>query len=102
MKRWLHGWIAVALSAAASLATASTSEIEPASPERDVPAERAGIAPGDVIVRFGNKQVRHPMNVTGVLLGAELAQHVAIEFICNGKSSSVEAQLALLPIQPAP
>jgi hypothetical protein len=55
-----------------------------------------------VIVRFGNKQVRHAMDVAGVVLGAEPAQHVAIDFIRNGRCSTVEARLAPLPTQPAP
>ena len=70
--------------------------------ERDGPAERAGIAPGDLIVRFGDKQVRHAMDVTGVVLGAEPAQLVLIDFIRNGRRSTVEARLAPLPTQPAP
>jgi serine protease DegQ len=65
--------------------------------ERDGPAQRAGIAPGDLIVRFGNKQVRHAMDVTGVVLGAEPAEHVSIDFVRNGRRSSVEARLAPLP-----
>jgi S1-C subfamily serine protease len=70
--------------------------------ERGGPAEHAGIAPGDVIVRFGDKQVRHAMDVTGVVLGAEPAEHVSIDFIREGRRSTVEAQLAPLPTQPAP
>jgi len=69
--------------------------------ERDGPAERAGIAPGDVIVRFGNKEVRHAMDVTGIVLGAEPAQLVPIDFIRNGRRSTVEARLAPLPTRPA-
>jgi serine protease DegQ len=70
--------------------------------ERAGPAERAGIVPGDVIVRFGNKQVRHAMDLTGVVLGAEPAEHVSIDFVRQGRRSSVEARLAPLPAQPAP
>jgi serine protease DegQ len=70
--------------------------------ERDGPAERAGIAPGDLIVRFGNKHVRHAMDVTGVVLGAEPAENVSIDFVRDGRQSTVEARLAPLPAQPAP
>jgi serine protease DegQ len=70
--------------------------------ERDGPAERAGLAPGDVIVRFRDKQVRDAMEVAGVVLGAEPAQPVSIDFIRNGRRSSVEARLAPLPTPPTP
>jgi serine protease Do len=70
--------------------------------ERDGPAERAGIAPGDLIVRFGNEPVRHAMDVTGVVLGAEPAGLVSIDFIRNGRRSTVEAELAPIPERPAP
>ena len=66
------------------------------------PADRAGIAPGDVIVRFGDKQVRHAMDVTAVVLGAEPAEHVSIDFVREGRPASAKAQLAPLPTQPAP
>jgi serine protease DegQ len=70
--------------------------------ERDGPAERAGIAPGDLIVGFRNKQVRHAMDVTGVVLGAGPAEHVSIDLVRNGRRSTVEARLAPVPAQPAP
>jgi S1-C subfamily serine protease len=70
--------------------------------ERDGPAERAGIAPGDLIVRFGNEQVRHAMDVTGVVLGAEPGEHVSIDFVRNGRRSTVETELAPVPTHLAP
>jgi serine protease DegQ len=36
----------------------------------DGPADRAGIAPGDVIVRFGEKPVSHSADVRSVVIGA--------------------------------
>jgi serine protease Do len=70
--------------------------------ERDGPAERAGIAPGDVIVRFGNKQVHRAMDVTAVVIGAEPAERVSIDFLRDRRRSTVEAELAPMPTPPAP
>jgi S1-C subfamily serine protease len=70
--------------------------------ERDGPASRAGIAPGDLIVRFGSKGVRNAMDVTGVVIGAEPAERVSIEFMRNGTRSRVEAELGPLSTPPAP
>jgi hypothetical protein len=55
-----------------------------------------------VIVRFGDKQVLHAMDVTGVVLGAEPAEHVSIDFVREGRRASAKAQLAPLPNPPAP
>jgi hypothetical protein len=76
----LHFVRAVARGRIASLATA----VANASRHRglvvavdvNAPAERPGIAPGDVIVRFGEKQVSHPQDVRAVVIGADAAMHV--------------------------
>jgi serine protease DegS len=66
--------------------------------ERDGPAEKAGITPGDLIVGFANKPVRHAMQVTGVVLGAEPTEPVAIDLIRQGRRSTVQALLAPVPV----
>ena len=68
--------------------------------ERDGPADRAGIAPGDVIVRVGEKRVSHAQDVRGVVIGADPGTHVPIDILRNGKRASVDVQLAPLPMQP--
>jgi serine protease DegQ len=82
------------------LTTRPTREVEGAvvvTVERDGPADRAGIAPGDVVVRVGSKQVRHSQDVTGVVIGGEPAERVVIHYLRNGKRGTAEAQLAPLP-----
>jgi S1-C subfamily serine protease len=67
--------------------------------EREGPADRAGIEPGDVIVRFGERQVQHPQDVTSVVLGGEPGARMAIDLVRNGKPATVEVRLAPLPTQ---
>jgi serine protease DegS len=66
------------------------------------PADRAGIEAGDVIVRFGARQVQRPQDVTSVVIGGEPGEQVAIELVRNGKPATVEVQLVALPTQQAP
>jgi S1-C subfamily serine protease len=70
--------------------------------EHEGPADRAGIAAGDVIVRIGERSVEHPQDLRGVVVGAEPGMRVPIEFSRNGKRATVEVELAPLPTrQPA-
>jgi len=69
--------------------------------EREGPADRAGIEPGDVIVRFGERQVQRPQDVTSVVIGGEPGERRAIDLVRNGKPASVEVRLAPLPTQQA-
>jgi serine protease DegQ len=67
--------------------------------DRDGPADRAGIAPGDVIVRVGEKRVSHAQDVRGVVIGADPGTHVPIDILRNGKRATVDVQLESLPMQ---
>ena len=69
--------------------------------EREGPADRAGIEPGDVIVRFGERQVQRPQDVTSVVIGGEPGERMAIDLVRNGKPATVEVRLAPLPTQQA-
>ena len=69
--------------------------------EHKGPADQAGIEPGDVIVRVGERQVQRPMDVTSVVIGGEAGEKVAIDFVRNGKRATVAVQLAPLPTQQA-
>jgi S1-C subfamily serine protease len=65
--------------------------------EREGPADRAGIEPGDVIVRFGARQVQRPQDVASVVIGGEPGDRMAVDLVRNGKPATVEVQLAPLP-----
>ncbi len=69
--------------------------------EREGPADRAGVAPGDLIVRVGEKDVRHPREATGVVLGTDPGMRIPIELMRNGKRTTVTVQPAPLPTQPS-
>jgi S1-C subfamily serine protease len=64
--------------------------------EPDGPADHAGIAPGDVIVRFGEKIVSYSTDVRSVVIGAEPGTRVPIEFV--RKDAHAIAEVTLLPV----
>ena len=65
--------------------------------DRGGPAERAGIAAGDVIVRVGDKPVRHAQDVNAVVIGNEPETHVPMDIVRRGKHANVDVQLARVP-----
>ncbi|HTR57274.1 MAG TPA: trypsin-like peptidase domain-containing protein [Casimicrobiaceae bacterium] len=65
--------------------------------ERGSPADRAALAAGDVIVRVGDKPVRHAQDVNGVQIGNEPGTHVPMEIVRSGKQATVDVQLARIP-----
>ena len=65
--------------------------------ERGGPADRAGITPGDIIVRVGDKPVRHPQDVNSVVIGNEPGTHVPMDIVRSGRHASVDVQLARIP-----
>ena len=65
--------------------------------ERGGPADRAGIATGDVIVRVGERSVRHAQDVAGVVIGREPGTHVTMDVVRNGKHMTADVQLAARP-----
>jgi serine protease DegS len=67
--------------------------------DRDGPAERAGIVDGDIVVRVGDKPVRHPQDVNSVVIGNEPGTRVRLDIVRSGERASVEVQLARVPDQ---
>ena len=69
--------------------------------EPEGPADHAGIAPGDVIVRFGERPVSHATDVRSVVGGAEPSTHVPIELVRKGARATVDVTLLPVPTQQA-
>ncbi len=65
--------------------------------QHDGPADRAGIAPGDIIVRVGGKPVRHAQDANSIGIGNEPGTHVPMDIVRSGKHASLDVQLARLP-----
>jgi S1-C subfamily serine protease len=65
----------------------------------DGPADRAGIASGDVIVRVGERQVSHAQDVRTILIGVEPGARVPVDVVRNGKRTTAEVQAASPPTQ---
>jgi len=61
------------------------------------PADRAGIAPGDVIVGFADHPIDEPEDVAGATLELEPGTHVALDTLRNGKHRSAEVTLGTRP-----
>ena len=67
--------------------------------ERGGPADRADLAAGDVIVRVGDKPVRHAQDVNSVQIGNEPGTHVPMEIVRSGKRATVDVQLGRVPTE---
>ena len=65
--------------------------------DRDGPADRAGVAVGDLIVRVADRRVRHPQDVMNITIGTEPGTHVPVAIVRNGKQASLDLQLAPVP-----
>ena len=67
----------------------------------DGPAHRAGIVPGDVVMRVGTRPVRRTLDAADVVLGSDPGTHVAVEIVRRGVSTTVDIELAPVPASPA-
>ena len=61
------------------------------------PANRAGLAPGDVIVRFGDRPIEEPDDVAALTLELEPGTKVPIEVQRNGKRQTIDVTLGTRP-----
>jgi S1-C subfamily serine protease len=61
------------------------------------PADRAGIAPGDVIVKLGDHAIDQPEDLAGVTLELEPGATVAAEVQRDGRRGSVNVVLGTRP-----
>jgi S1-C subfamily serine protease len=65
--------------------------------ERDGPADRAGIAPGDIVARVDDKPVHHTQDVNSIVIGNEPGTHMPMEIVRSGMRTKVDVQLARAP-----
>jgi len=72
--------------------------------QRSGPADRAGLAPGDVIVGFANKTIDQPEDLAGATLELEPGAKVPVEVVRDGRRTSVDVELGNRPPlrRPAP
>ena len=61
------------------------------------PADRAGLEPGDVIVKFGTHDIDEPQDVAGATLELEPGASVAAEIVRDGRRRTVNVVLGTRP-----
>jgi serine protease DegQ len=61
------------------------------------PADRAGIAPGDVIVKFGDHAIEQPEDLAGVTLELEPGATVTAELLRDGRRGNANVVLGTRP-----
>jgi serine protease DegQ len=70
--------------------------------ERNGPAHRAGIVPGDLVMRVGARRVHRVLDAANVMLGSDPGTHVAVEIVRRGLPAIVDVELAPVPESQAP
>jgi len=69
--------------------------------ERSGPAHRAGIVPGDLVVRIGARPVHRTLDAANVVLGSDPGTHLAVEIVRRGVPATVDVELAPVPASQA-
>jgi len=65
--------------------------------QRGGPADRAGLLPGDVIVRLGDRAVEQPEDLAGATMELEPAARVPVERVRDGRSETLQVELGRRP-----
>ncbi|HVF64612.1 MAG TPA: trypsin-like peptidase domain-containing protein [Casimicrobiaceae bacterium] len=65
--------------------------------QRGGPADRAGVEPGDVIVRLGEREIAQPDDLLSATLELEPGRRVAIDVVRDGRRQSHEVELGRRP-----
>ena len=89
--RVARGWLGVS-TGPAPRAGALVVAVQPGGP-----ANRAGIAAGDVIVRFGDRAIEDPEDVAALTLELEPGTNVPIDVQRNGKRQTMDVTLGTRP-----
>lgn len=61
------------------------------------PADRAGLQPGDVIVKLADHDIQQPEDLAGVTLDMEPGARVGVEIVRDGKRGRIDVQLGTRP-----
>jgi serine protease DegQ len=69
--------------------------------EHNGPAHRAGIVPGDLLVRVGAHPVHRVLDAANVVLGSDPGTHLAVEIVRRGVPATVDVELAPVPASQA-
>jgi len=61
------------------------------------PAHRAGIAPGDLVVRVGARQVQRQLDAADVIMGSDPGTRVPVEIVRRGVRATLDVELVPVP-----
>jgi serine protease DegQ len=64
---------------------------------RGGPADRAGIAPGDVVVKLGDRAIDDPADLAAAILELEPGSRVSLDLLRNGRQQTVSVELGRRP-----
>jgi S1-C subfamily serine protease len=67
----------------------------------DSPAQRAGIQPGDIIVRFNDHAISEFRDLRRQVTEVEVGSQVELEVIRNGEHITLTAQIDEMPMEEA-
>ena len=65
--------------------------------QRGGPANRAGIEPGDIIVKLGERTIEQPEDLAGATMEMEPGTRVAVEVVRDGRQEMTEVRLGTRP-----
>lgn len=74
----------------------TTSGVVVSEVRRDSPAEKAGLQPGDVVIRFNDREVQTPRDLQSLVERADPARKHAIEVIRDGKELALQVSVQVL------
>ena len=65
--------------------------------QRGGPADRAGLAPGDVVVQLGDREIQEPRDLVGATLELEPGNRVPVQILRDGRRETREVELGRRP-----
>jgi S1-C subfamily serine protease len=96
--RVARGWLGISTQAAAP----GQPGVLVASVQRGGPADRAGLASGDLMVRLGERTLGEPEDVLAATLEYEAGTRVPVEVVREGRRQTLTIELGRRPVARAP